>query len=42
MCDTKSKTCEGYSQNESDDEPCDICKSCDRLRNGLGIEVKSC
>lgn len=30
MC-TESETCYGYSESELDDEPCDICKACDKL-----------
>lgn len=28
--------CEGYSRRADDDEPCEVCKACDKL----GIEVK--
>ena len=31
MC-AKSETCDGYSRSEFDDEPCDVCKVCDKLR----------
>lgn len=35
MC-AKSETCDGYSISELDDEPCEICKACDKLRIEVG------
>lgn len=29
--------CHGYSRSVDDDEPCDICKACDRLIVAQGI-----
>lgn len=33
-------TCHGYARAVDDDEPCEVCKACDRLSRDQGIGKK--